>query len=132
MNVSTTPSVDVSTDLVETTRSAIHIVVVPNSASWHLTVGVVVKLVGLVLAIVTAVILIHEYTWSLDERRKKAVDKHTDTSPSSTDDIKLRSKESFKSLQNTLIQPAALKALVLARRRHCNSFSKKNVSTVVQ
>ena len=99
MNVSMTPSVDVSTDLVETTHSAIHIVVVPSSASWHLTVGVVVGLVGLVLAIVTAMILIHEYIWSLDERRKKAVDKHTDTS--STDDMELGSKESFKSLQNT-------------------------------
>ena len=44
------------------------VVVVKSSPSWHLSVGVGIGLLTLLLMIITSIILIIEYKWTLDER----------------------------------------------------------------
>ena len=68
-NVSTTDIIESAT----TDLEDLHIVVIPSSPLWHLTVGVVVSVLGLIITIVMSPILIHQYYWSLDERKRKKV-----------------------------------------------------------
>ena len=54
-------------DTHDTTTEPVLVVIVKSSPSWHLSVGVSIGLLSLVLAIITSVIVIIEHKWARQE-----------------------------------------------------------------
>ena len=70
MNVSVAPTYgNVTEELLNSTTDSEALVIILNSSpSWHLSVGVGISVLILLLTIITSVIAIIEYKWALDAR----------------------------------------------------------------
>ena len=60
---------NVTEEIIDTTTEPdLLVVIIKSTPSWHMSVGVGIRLLSLVLMIVTSVIVIIEYKWAVEER----------------------------------------------------------------
>ena len=83
---------NVTQEIVDTTTEPVLVVIVKSSPSWHLSVGVVIGLLSLVLAILTSVIVIIEHKWARQEQNAKQQHK----------DIVIKTGESVQSFDSVV------------------------------
>ena len=83
---------NVTQEIVDTTTQPVLVEIVKSLPSWHMSVGVGIRLLSLVLAIITSVIVIIEHKWAAQERNAKQQHK----------DIAIKTGESVQSFDSVV------------------------------